>query len=186
MTDAFFIQAYKLRDKTQLSKISNNKPGYYKWWATRESLDIILGKLNIKFKDIENYLEEKNGYFCIYVGVAIKESLKARLNWHINQINNPTNVKHGTLSTLRQTISSLVGKNMLDTKATNDFIDKLLIEYYLSDYPIKSQEAKDEIHKIEHNLLNGEELYILNIQDNHHKLSPKKKICELRKIAKQI
>ena len=181
-----FVPAYKLRDKDELKKIPNDKPGYYKWWADRDTLQIILDKLNMQFDGIKNYLEVKNGYYCIYVGVAIKESLQARLNWHINQINKPTNVKSGTLSTLRKTISSLVGKNMLDTDATNDFINKLLVEYYLFDDSIKSQTAKDKIHKIENDLLNCDTLYILNIQDNHHKLSPKKELKKLRKIARQI
>lgn len=186
MSKPNFIQAYKLRNKDELNKIPNDNPGYYKWWAPKDTLQKILNKLNIQFEDIKEYLEEKNGYYSIYIGVAIRGSLRARLNWHINQINNPSNVKNGTLSTLRQTISSLVGENMLDTNATNDFIDNLLVEYYLSNNPIKSQEAKDEIQKIEYDLLNCNLLYILNIKGNHHKLSPKKKLTELRKVAKQI
>ena len=181
-----YIQAHKLREKENLNKIPNDKPGYYKWWATKKSLQIILDKLDISFQAIENFLEERDGLFCIYVGVAIKESLRNRLNWHINQVNNISNVKNGTLSTLRQTISSIVGANMLDTTATNNFIDTLYVEYHLINLPIKSQEARDKIHKIEADLLNCNTLYILNIQDNHHKLSPRRKLTELRKTARQV
>jgi len=180
------VAAYKLRNTEELSTIPNDKPGYYKWWSPDDILQIILDKVGVALEDIEKYLEKKNGYYCIYVGVAIKESLRARIDWHVNQINTPTNVKCGTLSTLRQTISALIGSNMLDTKATNEFIDKLLIEYFASKHPIKSQEAKYEIHQIETALLNSNTLYILNIQDNHHPLSPKGKLKELRKLAKQI
>lgn len=184
------IDAFKLRDKSQLDTIPGDKPGYYKWWAKENELQIILNKLGISLDEIMPSLERKGDFYCIYVGVAVNESIRDRLNWHINQINKPTNVKNGTLSTLRQTISSIVGKNMLDTKATNDFIDKLVVEFHSVDLPIKSQEAKDYIHKIERDLLSGEHFYILNIQENKHKFateySSKSNLRKLRKTAKNI
>lgn len=180
------IHAYKLRNIEILNLVPGNKPGYYKWWAQKGELQAILDKLDISFCDVEEYLEERNGWYCIYVGVAIKESVQARLNWHVNQTHNPTNVQYGTLSTFRQTISSVVGSNMLDTQSTNDFIDKLVVAYYACDFAIKSQEAKEHIRNIEKELLNSNTLYLLNIQDNHHKLAPRKKLTALRKQARQI
>lgn len=41
------IEAFKLRDKVQLDTIPRNKPGYYKWWAQENELQIILNKLGI-------------------------------------------------------------------------------------------------------------------------------------------
>ena len=61
-----------------------------------------------------------------------------------------------------------------------------IIEYSLFDYPIKSPEAKEEIEAIEKDLLQ-KNLYILNIQDNHHVKAKqiKKTLRELRKEGKQ-
>ena len=181
-----YVFARELRNKDNLRAIPADKPGYYKWWAQKDNLQTVLDRLEMDFDAVKHCLEVKEGYFCVYVGVAIKESVRARLDWHVNQIHNPTNVKCGTLSTLRQTISAIVGQNMMDTVATNDFIDKLLIEYYLVDLPIKSQEAKETIGKWEKDLLNGNTLYLLNIADNHHPLAPKQALKQLRKSAKQI
>ena len=54
-----FVPAYKLRDKNELKKIPNDKPGYYKWWANHDTLQIILDKLNMQFDDIKNYLDDR-------------------------------------------------------------------------------------------------------------------------------
>lgn len=184
------IEAFKLRDKSQLYTIPGDKPGYYKWWANESELQIILNKLGIPLSEIQPSLERNGHFYCIYVGVAVKESLRDRLNWHVNQINKPSNVKSGTLSTLRQTISSIVGENMLDNQSTNGFIDKLVVEFHPVDLPIKSQEAKEYIKKIESGLLSGEYFYILNIQENRHKFAneynSKSTLRKLRNAAKNI
>lgn len=177
------VKASCLRDKNNLVSIPSC-PGYYKWWADRATLQIILDRLDMRFDDISSQLEKQGDVYCIYVGVAIKESVRARLDWHINQKHTYTPVKCGTLSTLRQTISSLVGSSMADENATNDFIDKLTVEYFLSEHPIKSVAAFDEIHTIERQLLSSQYLFILNIQDNKHALAPTKQLRELRKQAK--
>lgn len=177
------VKATRLRDKENLLSIPQC-PGYYKWWADRAALQIILNRLAMRFEDISSHLEMKGDIYCIYVGVAIKESVRARLDWHINQKHTYTPVKCGTLSTLRQTISSIVGTSMADENATNEFIDKLTVEYFLSEQPIKSAAAFDEIHTIERQLLSSNYLYILNIQDNKHVLAPTKQLRELRKQAK--
>ncbi|MDE6200598.1 MAG: hypothetical protein K2M47_01785 [Clostridiales bacterium] len=178
------VNAIALRDKANLYAIPNNKPGYYKWWAGKGEILNILSKLNMQFDDIVNSLEQKDGKYCIYVGVAIKESLRKRLNWHVNDKHTDNRVKNGTVSTLRKSIASLVGDDASDKAATNEFIDRLDIEYYLSDNPIKSQEAIVELHTIERSLLSGEYLYILNIQENRHDLAPKQLLKQLRKQAK--
>lgn len=177
------VKASCLRDKNSLDSIPQ-RPGYYKWWADRAALQIILDRLDMRFEDINSQLEKQGDRFCIYVGVAIKESVRARLDWHINQKHAYVPVKCGALSTLRQTISSIVGSSMADENATNEFIDKLSVEYFLSDHAIKSAEAFDEIHTIERQLLSSRRLYILNIQDNKHALAPTKQLRELRKQAK--
>lgn len=179
------INAKDLREKDNLLKISNDKPGYYKWWAKKEQLDLLLKELDTSFDSIEKFLEKNNGLYCIYVGIAVKESIRARLNWHVNDKHEKSQVKNGTLSTFRQSISSVVAHNQYDKIATNKFIDLLKIEYYELDYPIKSEIAKEEIHKIERNLL-SKNLYILNIQENNFEQakSIKSKLKQLRKSSK--
>ena len=186
VSNGIIVNAKDLRTKDNLIKIPRTSPGYYKWWATYDSLLVLLSRLHLDFDAIADFLETKNGLFCIYIGIAVKESIRDRLDWHINQINIERNVKNGTLSTFRQTISSLVGKNMLDNQATNDYIDKLVVEYFVGDYSIKSQEATVELHGIERGLLSSPYLYLLNIQENKHPLSPKKTIKSMRKSARAI
>ena len=179
------INAVDLRNNDNLLKISNDKPGYYKWWAKKEQLDLLLKELEVSFNDIEKYLEKENDLYCIYVGIAVKESIRARLNWHVNDKHGESQVRNGTLSTFRQSISSVVAHNQYDKEATNKFIDFLKVEYHELDYPIKSDIAKEQIHKIERELL-SKHLYILNIQENNFEQAQpiKKKLKLLRKTSK--
>lgn len=109
------------------------------------------------------------------------------MDWHINQTHTFSQVKNGTLSTLRKTIASLFGYSALDKDATNSFIDCLYVEYFLSDNAIKSEEASSEMHAIERELLSTQNqyayLYILNIQENKHPENQCKKLKELRKLS---
>lgn len=175
------VKASSLRDPEELKKISS-KPGYYKWWISKIFLDFILDKLHVSFEEIENVLEERDGLFCVYVGIAAKESVRQRLNWHINDPHTVSRVNTGTLSTLRQTIASIVSHNQYDKTSTDQFIDRMYVEWFYIDSQIGSEEAKNELHDIETNLM-SEYLRILNIQDNHHPLSKpiKKTLKELRK-----
>ena len=183
-----FITAKELRVKQNLLSIPGDKPGYYKWYATKDDLEILLNKFDEKFDDYKTFFNKKNDLYCIYVGVAINESLRSRLDWHINQQNTPTAVRTGFLSTLRQSISSLVGRDMSDTESTNNFIDRLYVEYFLTDYIIKSDEAKKQIGDIEKSMLSDDKIYILNIKDNINVNCKNfiKKLKNFRKNAKKI
>lgn len=181
------VKAFELRNPVELAKIPKELPGYYKWWADIDSLNIILRELKVNFHNIEKYLEKKDDLYCIYVGIACKESIRARLNWHVNDSHTLSKVKNRTLSTLRQSISSIVAHNQSDKNATNRFIDRLEIEYFPINHPIKSELAIKETHEIERQLLN-KNLYVLNIQENYHfAASPiKKELKELRKKSMPI
>ena len=148
----FAKKACELRDKSELNNIDKRRPGYYKWWADREHLETILNKLNLTFNEVCSDIEEANfegrKWYCVYIGIAVKESVKARLNWHINQKHTYNQVKNGMLSTLRKTIASIVGVNMLDKEATNIFIDSLMVEFFLSENEIHSDSASIELHNI--------------------------------------
>ena len=174
------IKASFLRNPEQLKKISL-KPGYYTWWVSKTELDFILKTLNVSFSEIENALETKDGLFCVYVGIA-KKCLRERLNWHVNDPHTASRVESGTLSTLRQTIASIVSHNQYDKASTDSFIDKMFIEEGFIDCSAVPDEADEVLHTFETNLMKRY-LRILNIQDNHHPLSEpiKKTLKELRK-----
>ena len=176
------IHASVLRKKEQLNKISS-KPGYYKWWVSKKELDLLLNVLGVSFEEIKDVLEAKDDLFCVYVGIAAKESVRQRLNWHVNDPHTASRVRNGTLSTLRQTISSIVAHNQYDKAATDSFIDSMFVEWFYIDAPIKSEKAKTELHITESKLM-ADYLRILNIQDNHHPLS-KSITTALKKLRKE-
>ena len=184
MESLMIVKAIELRNKENLQKIKK-LPGYYKWWAKRTELDVILTELNVKFDDVKSSIETKSGMFCIYVGIAVNEPVVDRLNWHVNDKHTESSVKYGTLSTLRQSIASIVAHNQYDKEATDNFIDKLEVEYFFNDNPIKSTDAKNELTDIEKQLLQ-EHLRVLNIRDNNHPCAKeiKKELKRLRKISK--
>ena len=171
------VEAKKLRIPKYLHQIPNDKPGWYRWWAPAEALEQLLDSQYISKKHMkkmlpllykQNYCGEL--YYCIYTGIATKGSIRARLDWHINQHHTENAVRSGTLSTLRQTISSLIAGNQYDELATNELIDMLLVEYCAMDYQIKSAEAVSVIEQIEND---EQSKYILplNIKGNHHSVA---------------
>lgn len=180
------IKAKELRNADELKTIPNNLPGYYKWWADRDELDVILSALEISYEYVIPYLETNdNRQYAVYVGIAAKESVRKRLDWHVNDKHTPNRVRTGTLSTLRQSIAGITAHNQFDKVATDSFIDQLDIEYHTIDEEIRSQEAVQKLHVIERKMLT-DNLYLLNIQDNKHPLSNeiKKRLKRLRKEAK--
>jgi hypothetical protein len=192
-SNALIIQAKMLRDKKELENIPNDRPGWYRWWAREAE---VMTLLDSKFltKKCFNTLAPKlhkgdgdlNNYYYIYTGVAVKESIRSRLNWHINQSHSESVVKHGTLSTLRQSLSSLITANQRNEKATNDFIDALTVEYFPIEFQIKSPEAKKYLERNEE-----QEMYkyilILNIQKNKRQEIEyfKKELSKLRTSSKK-
>lgn len=175
-TAAAFVPARNLRLREALRQIPD-KPGWYRWWAPESVAAQLLNSPYIsasymealslhlwrhKLRTADNYY-----YICLYVGVAIKESVRDRLNWHINQRHTENAIKSGTLSTLRRTLSSLVAGDQYDEAATNAVIDQMVVEYYAMDYPIKSELAKSEILKIEDGEME-QHILPLNIMGNRH------------------
>ena len=164
----------------------SDKPGVYQWWADKDDLLIILQALSMQFSNVQSDLEEQDGFYCIYAGMAWRESLRSRLNWHINQKNTISSVKSKFLSTLRQSIAAILGVPMTDTETVNNFMDRLRVSYDAIDFAIKSQEAKQAAHDWERNKFNSGKFYILNIQENRsHPQAPYKKLKELRADARQ-
>lgn len=181
------VAAKILRKKNQLDRVPHDRPGWYRWWAPPAALKALLGD---HYEQLSPRLSQGSGPLAglsyIYVGVAVKESIQARLNWHVNQHHSQSCVWHGTLSTLRQSISSLVGLDQMDEAATNDLIDQLIIEYFPSIQPIKSADARNELEQCERQEISANVLP-LNIQHNHNPVISnfKSVLKAARKAAKQ-
>lgn len=181
------IPASTLRTPAGINGVSNSCPGWYRWWAPKEALRQLLGThFNDLFPHLTQGENQLAGLYYIYVGVAIRESIRARLNWHVNQRHTLSCVRSGTLSTLRQSIASLVGQNQLDENATNALIDQLMIEYFTATDPIKSLRAKAHLVQAEAQELVTHALP-LNIKSNHNKHTQrfKQTLKAARSAAKQ-
>ena len=63
------------------------------------AINNIISALGLDFEKVKNCLESEEDAYCIYVGIAVKEDVRSRLDWHVNQINTPYAVKSGFLST---------------------------------------------------------------------------------------
>ena len=161
------IKAIILRNKDELAKVPGNKPGYYKWWAEKTEFDALCKGLGVEPASIINEVETKDGLYCIYVGVAVGNSIRTRLDWHINDSNDEERVSSGFLSTFRESIGAVIAHDQRNKDAINDFIDKLYVEYYVLDCKIKSDEAKTELERKEDDEI-ASHLRLLNIQKNHY------------------
>ncbi len=138
----------------------DNCPGYYIWWFREDCVKDLLAPL--RSVDYSRLISDGKGYVALYVGIVEKENstLRRRALWHICDDHSASKVKAGTLSTLRQTISALLGVDMtLSERAVNDFMDRNCEWEW---FPTKSgEEAKaKEAEELRTNY------YPLNIRDN--------------------
>lgn len=165
------------------SKISNksfnvsNTPGWYIWWfdenGMKEILQPVINELDTT-KIARKKIDGKD-YYALYFGIS--KDLKGRIIWHVSQHHTPSSVKSGFLSTLRQTLSALLGLPMTQSeKAVNDFMDKHCVLEY--DYCKTIAEAKQ---KEKSALTEG--YYPLNIQSN--KGVPKQATSKLTQLRKK-
>ncbi|MBR4561461.1 MAG: hypothetical protein IKO23_06060 [Bacteroidales bacterium] len=154
------------------------KPGCYIWWFDKNGKDMLLKSLpdfNI------SSIPRKGNYYALYYGIA--KDCRQRINWHINQKHSFSAVKSGYLSTLRQTLSALLGKDMTcSEKDVNDFMDTHCCwswEY------TPSRETAEDIESVELST-QSKNCYPLNIQKNktvsHDVIQ---KLTELRKKHKK-
>ena len=171
--NGFIVNAKDLRDKENLDKIPHDLPGYYIWWAKKEDFERIARKLNFDFP--MECFHIQNGYIAIYIGIAAREAIADRLHWHIHTKHTLGRIQYRTLSTFRHSISSLFGKDMMDEKITNEFIDRLRVEYFLMDDPMDDSKrykkrnqgpTYQKLHQIECDEMK-QYFYPLNIMDNH-------------------
>ena len=142
------------------SGIEPLRGGVYCWWFKREAAQNLLAKLPLTQKELAKIQEreiEGESYLALYFGIS--KDMLARAKWHTLQKHSPSAVKHGTLSTLRQTISALLGKDMSQSEGTvNEFIDSNCYWEYECETNPKVIESTE--------LSSTDKCYPLNIQEN--------------------
>ncbi len=122
----------RLEDKTQTF---HNCPGIYKWWATENQLkDFKKNHGEAESKNNGDYETcELNGktLYCIYVGKALGQSLRKRLEHY---------VKNRDTSTVRKQIGEIIGEDVKSEKVT-EYINKLYVSCDAYELKIKSEET---------------------------------------------
>lgn len=147
-------------------------PVVYQWWFPCVPITIahLLDMSKIVTKNIDGKL-----YYLLYVGIGV--NCKERFSWHIKQCHTTSSVYSGYLSTLRQTISALLGLDMSKSeKQVNDYLDQCYLEwdyYSLTKARLEAEETR--------RLKNG--YFPLNIQKNMS--VSKVLLSELKKLRKE-
>jgi hypothetical protein len=154
--------------------------GVYCWWFKTEVVQTLLVDLQLTPEEIAKIQKreiEGESYLALYFGIS--KDMLARAKWHILQKHSPSAVKHGTLSTLRQTLSALLGKDMSQSEHTvNEFIDCNCYWEWEYDESYKQRETDE--------LSSTTKCYPLNIQENQTvNKEVCKKLSELRKQHKK-
>lgn len=153
-------------------------PGIYRWWFQEEGAMMILNQLsNIDINMIQKRLIYGKPYFALYFGIS--KDLKGRIKWHTCQSHTTSAVNSGFLSTLRQTLSSLLNIDMTKSEnILNQFIDENC--YWEWEY---TETYQDAINKEKQELAVGLYYYPLNISNN--KSTPKEIISRVKSLRKK-
>lgn len=158
--------------------------GYYRWWFKASAAQMLLQQTElpeIDFDKLNKRIDESNNeiYYALYVGIS--KNMLDRIRWHVEQKHTNANAKNGTLSTLRQTLSALLGIDMTKSEQDiNNFIDDNCIwEWeYSKDISCAQKWEKAE-------LSNKNYWYPLNINENKSLLADKRFIQKLKELRKK-
>lgn len=154
------------------------EPGVYRWWFPRDLAEKLLKPLTgVDTKQISKEIVDGEEYWCLYLGIA--KDLRQRIRWHACQKHSPSAVKHGFLSTLRQSISALLG---LDQTMSAADVSDVLEKCYWDWCPTATKGDAEDIEKEQ--LISG--YFPINIQGNKN-ADPAviKRLKELRKKHKK-
>ena len=168
----------KLRDdisRRQLDALP--APGFYTWWFDAEGTSVILHPLSgVDHSKVARRLIDGKEYFALYFGIS--SNLQERIKWHVAQRHARSSVEHGTISTLRHTLGSLLGFPMIESEnAVNEFMDKhCVLDYH-------NCTTEDEAEQIETNMLR-DGYFPLNISKNVG--VPKSIVSQLKQLRKQL
>ena len=151
-----FESVSNLRNNLRPVKVNiSNTAGCYRWWFREDGAKELLSALPVNWDNIQVRTIDGSKYYTLYFGISDK--LIDRLDWHINQRHTMSQVSAGTISTLRTTISSLLGKPVSESETdVNNFIDKYCYVEFENDSNAKARET-EELRT---------NYYPLNIQEN--------------------
>lgn len=152
-------------------------PGYYTWWFDVEGMRIILKPLSgVDVSKVARCQIGGKEYYALYFGIS--GNLLERIKWHVAQPHKPSSVAHGTISTLRHTLGSLLGLPMIASEsAVNEFMDRhCVLDYH-------NCATEDEADRLETNTLR-DGYYPLNIAKNVG--VPKAIVEQLKRYRKQF
>ena len=150
----------ELRQK--LIVVTTDDPVIYQWWFRVDGASVLLAAIGEDQKNMKIAREiiEGSEYLGLYTGKG--KSCRQRFDWHVRQHHDARTVRHGFLSTLRQTLSALLGYNAVDAEhVINDFID----QYCYLDWTCYPGCSKDQLSKLEKDRIR-EGYFPLNIQSN--------------------
>lgn len=125
---------------------TSKDPVIYMWWFRRDGASAILRAVGENVDNVNILHDKIDGadYLALYVGKG--KSCRQRFDWHIRQHHDERTVRHGFLSTLRQTLCALMGVNAVDGEAVvNRFID---LNCYL-DWTCYPDISEEELSKLE-------------------------------------
>lgn len=114
--------------RNKQKKLIPGTPIIYEWWFKKSCLDRLFKQVKVKPYCGEIEMKDIDGeeYALLYVGLS-KNGHNRLVNWHILDKSNfhKKGVENGRLSSLRQTLAALLGKNMTAAKkAVSDFMDE--------------------------------------------------------------
>lgn len=115
-------------------------PGIYRWWFKEAEAKSLVSKIpNATIANYQARVIHGEKYVALYFGIS--KDLRGRIKWHISQNHTASAVKSGFLSTLRQTISALLPKEMTKSQ---DSVNKLMDEccYLEWEYTKSKEEAE--------------------------------------------
>ena len=148
--------------RQQLVVVTSNDPVIYQWWFRLDGASMLLAAIGEDHQNVKiaRDIIQGNEYLGLYAGKG--KSCRQRFDWHIRQHHDARTVRHGFLSTLRQTLSALLGYNAVDAEdAVNKFID----EYCYLDWTCYPRCSKEQLSELEEERIHGG-YFPLNIQSN--------------------
>ncbi|MBS4066638.1 MAG: peroxide stress protein YaaA [Chitinophagaceae bacterium] len=135
------------------------KKGIYFWFMNPDGYKALSNFVTIN--PIEPRVEDKDGYHLVYLGTAgtVKNGgghLHQRIEWHITQHHTTANICHGTLSTFRAGVGSLISDDLIlypnstMEQEVNDIFKKYFRVYWIeyNDDKLIDEHEKNLIREI--------------------------------------
>jgi len=127
-------------ESSELIKVPEER-GIYFWYMHPDGYSKLSKFVTIKRLDtsITKFIDNIN-YDLVYIGTAGtgkngNSNLQERLNWHCSQQHSKSNICHGTISTLRLGLSSLLSDDLIQPNteiALNEFMRNYMYVYWIT------------------------------------------------------